>query len=43
VSFFASAFAGGAARVTNFPAPLRDFDGDGKADATDPDPLDPTK
>ncbi len=29
--------------VTSTLAPVHDFDGDGKPDATDPDPLDPTK
>ena len=36
-------FAMQAPRVRSTLAPIADFDGDGKPDATDPDPLDPTK
>ncbi|MEP7121244.1 MAG: hypothetical protein ABJE95_10055 [Byssovorax sp.] len=43
VSFFSSAFAGAVPQVKNIPPPRRDFDDDGTDDATDPDPLDPTK
>jgi hypothetical protein len=43
VSFFSSAFAGGAPQVKNIPPPRRDFDDDGTDDASDPDLLDPAK
>ncbi|HVY48462.1 MAG TPA: hypothetical protein VHB21_21385, partial [Minicystis sp.] len=43
VSFFGSAFAGGTPVVKDFPKPVRDFDQDGRPDATDPDPNDPAK
>lgn len=36
-------FDGLAPRVRSTVAPVRDFDGDGRPDATDPDPLDPEK
>lgn len=40
--FIADAFKGGVPNVTGFKAAVRDFDGDGSPDATDPDPSDPT-
>ena len=39
--FVKTAFAGGAAEIQGFKAPVRDLDGDGNPDATDPDPNDP--
>jgi pimeloyl-ACP methyl ester carboxylesterase len=39
----ASYFAGQSPRVKTTETPIADFDGDGRPDATDPDPLDPTK
>ena len=43
IGFFASAFAGAVPVVKGFPAPVRDYDQDGREDATDVDPNDPTK
>ena len=43
VGFFASAFAGEVPVVKGFAAPVRDFDQDGREDATDPDPNDPSR
>ena len=40
--FVTSAFAGGVPTIGTFQTPVRDADGDGNPDATDPDPLDPT-
>jgi hypothetical protein len=39
----ATHFADQPPRVRSTHTPARDFDGDGKPDASDPDPLDPTK
>jgi pimeloyl-ACP methyl ester carboxylesterase len=39
----ATHFADDVPRVITTKAPIADFDGDGKPDASDPDPLDPTK
>jgi dienelactone hydrolase len=39
--FVKTAFAGGAPEIKGFKAPVRDLDGDGTLDATDPDPNDP--
>lgn len=39
----ATHFAGQSPRVRSTHTPVHDFDGDGKPDASDPDPLDPTK
>ena len=41
--FIGSAFADGIPRVGGFPAPIRDFDGDGVPDASDGAPFDPTQ
>jgi dienelactone hydrolase len=44
VGFFESAFAGGGAPViSGLPAPIRDLDGDGSADSSDPDAVDKNK
>jgi hypothetical protein len=40
--FLQDAFAGNVPNVTGFAPPVRDVDGDGNPDATDPDPNDPT-
>ncbi len=39
--FISDGFAGKVPNVTGFQAPVRDYDGDGNPDATDPDPNDP--
>jgi hypothetical protein len=39
----ATYFAGQSPKVKTTEIPIADFDGDGRPDATDPDPLDPTK
>lgn len=41
VRFLTDAFAGDVPNVTGFPAPVRDFDGDGAPDSTDKDPNNP--
>jgi dienelactone hydrolase len=41
LQFMRDAFDGVAPRVSGFPAPIRDFDGDGTPDATDPKVNDP--
>ncbi len=41
--FFTGAFGGQTPSVSGFKPPVRDLDGDGTPDATDPDPNDPTK
>ena len=43
VEILATHFAGQPPRVRSTLAPVADFDGDGKPDGSDPDPLDPTK
>lgn len=43
VGFFASAFAGEVPVVKGFPAPVRDYDADGRDDSVDADPNDPGK
>jgi hypothetical protein len=43
VEILATHFAQPAPRVRSTHAPVADFDGDGKPDASDPDPFDPTK
>lgn len=44
VGFFETAFAGtGAPVIAGLPAPVRDTDGDGAADSSDPDPIDKNK
>jgi hypothetical protein len=43
VDFFASAFAGEIPVVRGFPAPARDFDDDGRDDASDADSNDPSR
>jgi dienelactone hydrolase len=43
VGFFADAFDGKVPVVTGLPTPVRDLDGDGRPDETDPAPLDPSR
>jgi hypothetical protein len=43
VGFFGTAFAGEIPAVGSFPAPVRDFDGDGRPDDADGAPLDPSQ
>jgi hypothetical protein len=43
VDFFGSAFADEIPVVRGFPAPVRDFDDDGREDSADADPQDPAR
>jgi len=43
IEILATHFARQPPRVRSTLAPVADFDGDGKPDGSDPDPLDPTK
>lgn len=43
IGFFGDAFADKVPTVSGLPPPVRDLDGDGKPDESDPSPLDPTQ